>query len=131
MFGLHRSAPSQEAYGDERTADHLAFHHHWQNRHRALLAHSLALSCPLFLELIAISSFLFFFPSQNFRIYPGLQPKRSGKTVAFTGHITSPGKDTQTAQYRLRVANEAAAAEMTEAIEREVRLVQADSGPSS
>ncbi|KAH9978598.1 hypothetical protein BGW80DRAFT_684924 [Lactifluus volemus] len=39
----------------------------------------------------------------NFRIYTGLLPKRTGKTVAFTGHITSPGKDTQTVQYRLRV----------------------------
>jgi len=67
----------------------------------------------------------------NFRMYPGLQPKRSGKTVAFTGHITSPGKDTQTAQYRLRVANEGVATEMTEAIEREVRLVQADPSPST
>ena len=64
-------------------------------------------------------------------MYPGLQPKRSGKTVAFTGHITSPGKDTQTVQYRLRVANEGVATEMTEAIEREVRLVQADSSPST
>jgi hypothetical protein len=61
-----------------------------------------------------------------------LQPKRTTKTVAFTGHITLPGKDTQTAQYRLRVGNEAAAIEMAEAIEREVRLVQAaDSSPST
>ncbi|KAI9450532.1 hypothetical protein F5148DRAFT_589783 [Russula earlei] len=67
----------------------------------------------------------------NFRIYPGLQPKRTGKTVAFTGHITSPGKDTQTAQYRLRVGTEDAAKEMTEAIEREVRLLQTDSSSST
>ena len=37
----------------------------------------------------------------------------------------------RTAQYRLRVASEGAAAKMTEAIEREVRLVQADPGPST
>ncbi|KAI0254045.1 hypothetical protein BJV78DRAFT_1188183 [Lactifluus subvellereus] len=67
----------------------------------------------------------------NFRIYSGLQPKRTGKTVAFTGHITSPGKDAQTVQYRLRVASEAVAIEMAEAIEREVRLVQAEATPSS
>ncbi|KAH9978600.1 hypothetical protein BGW80DRAFT_684921 [Lactifluus volemus] len=67
----------------------------------------------------------------NFRIYTGLLPKRTGKTVAFTGHITSPGKDTQTVQYRLRVATEAAATEMAEAIEREVRLVQAESTPTT
>jgi len=62
----------------------------------------------------------------NFRIYGGLQPKRTAKTVAFTGHITSPDTETQTVQYRLRVGTEAAAAEMAEAIEREVRLVQAE-----
>ncbi|KAI9442179.1 hypothetical protein H4582DRAFT_2201105 [Lactarius indigo] len=62
----------------------------------------------------------------NFRIYTGLQPKRTGKTVAFTGHITSPDKETQTVQYRLRVGTEATATEMAEAIEREVRLVQAE-----
>jgi len=67
----------------------------------------------------------------NFRIYPGLHPKRTAKTVAFTGHITSPGKDTQTAQYRLRVGTEAAAIEMAEAIEHEVRLVQTDSSLST
>jgi hypothetical protein len=60
-----------------------------------------------------------------------LQPKRTGKAVAFTGHITSPGKDAQTAQYRLRVASEAAAIEMAEAIEHEVRLVQAEVTGSS
>ncbi|KAI0246270.1 hypothetical protein BJV78DRAFT_174559 [Lactifluus subvellereus] len=59
----------------------------------------------------------------NFRIYKGLQPKRTGKTVAFTGHITSPGKDAQAAQYRLRVASEAAAIEMAEAIERELQII--------
>jgi hypothetical protein len=68
---------------------------------------------------------------QNFRIYPGLQPKRAGKTVAFTGHITSSGKETQTVQYRLRVGTEAAATEVMEAIEREVRLVQTESSPST
>jgi len=62
----------------------------------------------------------------NFRIYSGLQPKRTGKTVAFTGHITSPGKETQTVQYRLRVGTEDAAKGMTEAIEREVRLTQTE-----
>jgi hypothetical protein len=64
-------------------------------------------------------------------MYPGLQPKRTAKTVAFTGHITSPGSDTQTAQYRLRIGSEAAAIETAEAMEREVRLVKADSSPSS
>lgn len=67
----------------------------------------------------------------NFRIYPGLQPKRTGKTVAFTGHITSPEKDTQSVQYRLRVATEAAATELVEAMEHEVRLVQTNSSPST
>ncbi|KAH9979165.1 hypothetical protein BJV74DRAFT_131572 [Russula compacta] len=67
----------------------------------------------------------------NFRIYPGLQPKRTAKTVAFTGHITSPGKDTQTVQYRLRVGTEGAATELAEAMEREVRLVQTESSPST
>ncbi|KAF8274476.1 hypothetical protein EI94DRAFT_1883795 [Lactarius quietus] len=62
----------------------------------------------------------------NFRIYGGLQPKRTAKSVAFTGHITSPDAETQTVQYRLRVGTEAAAAETAEAIEREVRLVQAE-----
>ncbi|KAH9002048.1 hypothetical protein EDB86DRAFT_3074389 [Lactarius hatsudake] len=62
----------------------------------------------------------------NFRIYAGLQPKRNAKTVAFTGHITSLDKETQTVQYRLRVGSEATATEMAEAIEREVRLVQAE-----
>ncbi|KAH9040734.1 hypothetical protein EDB85DRAFT_2140397 [Lactarius pseudohatsudake] len=62
----------------------------------------------------------------NFRIYAGLQPKRNAKAVAFTGHITSPDKETQTVQYRLRVGTEATATEMAEAIEREVRLVQAE-----
>jgi hypothetical protein len=53
-----------------------------------------------------------------------LQPKRTGKIVAFTGHITSPEKkDTQSVQYRLRVATEGVANELVEAIEREVRLV--------
>ncbi|KAI0305728.1 hypothetical protein B0F90DRAFT_1666544 [Multifurca ochricompacta] len=66
----------------------------------------------------------------NFRIYPGLQPKRSAKTIAFTGHITLPGKDAQSVQYRLRVGTEATAVEMTEAIEREVRIIQAEAGPS-
>ncbi|KAI0270766.1 hypothetical protein BGY98DRAFT_937424 [Russula aff. rugulosa BPL654] len=61
----------------------------------------------------------------NFRIYPGLQPKRTGKTVAFTGHAPSPDqKDTQSVQYRLRVVTEGAATELVEAMEREVRLVQ-------
>ncbi|KAH9992616.1 hypothetical protein BJV77DRAFT_1067629 [Russula vinacea] len=69
--------------------------------------------------------------SCNFRIYPGLQPKRTGKTVAFTGHITSPGKDTQSVQYRLRVSTELIATELAEAMEREVRLVQANSSPST
>ncbi|KAN0133922.1 hypothetical protein V8E53_008140 [Lactarius tabidus] len=67
----------------------------------------------------------------NFRIYAGLQPKRAGKIVSFTGHITSPGKETQTVQYRLRVATEAAATEMAEALEREVRLVQAEASQST
>jgi nucleoporin NUP2 len=67
----------------------------------------------------------------NFRIYPGLQPKRTGKAVAFTGHITSPGKDTQSVQYRLRVSTEQSATELVEAIEHEVRLVQANSSPST
>jgi len=67
----------------------------------------------------------------NFRIYPGLQLKRTGKTVAFTGHITSPEKDTQSVQYRLRVVTEAAATELVEAMEREVRLVQTNSSPST
>jgi len=67
----------------------------------------------------------------NFRIYPGLQPKRQGKIVSFTGHITSPGEDTQSAQYRLRVGTELNAIELTEAIEREVRLVQTNSSPST
>ncbi|KAH9957953.1 hypothetical protein BC827DRAFT_632483 [Russula dissimulans] len=67
----------------------------------------------------------------NFRIYPGLQPKRTAKTIAFTGHITSPGKETQTAQYRLRVGTEDAAKEVTEALEREVRLMQTESSPST
>jgi len=62
----------------------------------------------------------------NFRIYAGLQPKRAGKFVTFMGHITSPDKEPQTVQYRLRLGTEAAATEMTEAIEREVRLVQAE-----
>ncbi|KAH9083478.1 hypothetical protein EDB83DRAFT_2309457 [Lactarius deliciosus] len=62
----------------------------------------------------------------NFRIYAGLQPKRNAKAVAFTGHITSPDKETQTVQYRLRVGTEATATELAEAIEREVRLVQAE-----
>jgi hypothetical protein len=80
--------------------------------------------------------YFFFFLSpcvgvQNFRIYPGLQPKRTGKTVAFTGHITSPEKDTQSVQYRLRVATEAAATELVEAMEHEVRLVQTNSSPST
>ncbi|KAI0266853.1 hypothetical protein BC834DRAFT_873854 [Gloeopeniophorella convolvens] len=62
----------------------------------------------------------------NFRIYPGLAPKRTGKTVAFTGHAAAhePGGAPQTVQYRLRVASEAAAAEMAEALEREVAHVQ-------
>jgi hypothetical protein len=60
-----------------------------------------------------------------------LQPKRTAKTVAFTGHITSPGNDTQSVQYRLRVGTEAAATELAEAIEREVRLVQTSSSPST
>jgi len=67
----------------------------------------------------------------NFRIYAGLQPKRTGKTVAFTGHITSPEKETQTVQYRLRVATEAAATEMAEALEREVQFVQAEASQST
>jgi len=67
----------------------------------------------------------------NFRIYPGLQPKRTGKTVAFTGHISSPEKDTQSAQYRLRVATEGTATELVEAMEREVRLVQTNSSPDT
>jgi nucleoporin NUP2 len=62
----------------------------------------------------------------NFRIYAGLQPKRTAKVVAFTGHITSPDKETQTVQYRLRVGTEAIATETAEAIEREVWLVQAE-----
>jgi len=67
----------------------------------------------------------------NFRIYPGLQPKRNGKIVAFTGHITTPEKETQSAQYRLRVVTEAIATDLTEAIEREVQLVQTNSSPST
>jgi hypothetical protein len=56
---------------------------------------------------------------------------RRDKVVSFTGHITSPGKDTQSVQYRLRVGSEASATELAEAIEREVRLVQTSSSPST
>lgn len=50
----------------------------------------------------------------------------------FTGHITSPDqKGTQPVQYRLRVATEAVANELVEAMEREVQLVQTNSSPST
>ena len=58
--------------------------------------------------------------SQNFKIYPGLNPSMSGKVVTFVGH-----DDTGlSATYRVRVPTEQDAIEFKSALDSEISAVK-------
>jgi len=58
----------------------------------------------------------------NFRIYVGLQPTVSERTISFIGH----GEDGTSIPFKLRVGKEESAVELKDALDREVSLVEAD-----
>ena len=61
--------------------------------------------------------------AQNFNVYSGLKPSQAKKAIAFVGH---DGGASQT--YNLRLQTEAQAAELKEAIEREIASLPQKNG---
>lgn len=57
---------------------------------------------------------------QNFKIYAGLKPSRSKKSVTFIGH-----DDDISQPYTLRLQSEEQAVELTDALDREIAFVKA------
>lgn len=60
--------------------------------------------------------------SQNFKLYPGLQPTLAKKTVRFIGH-----EDGVPQTYNVRTKTEDQARELKEALDREIAFVKAKS----
>jgi nucleoporin NUP2 len=75
---------------------------------------------PVILFLVVRVSHWNLFHSQNFNIYPGLQPKLAKKAISFIGH-----DDGKPANYSVRSKTDDQAAELQNVLSREIAFVKA------